>query len=236
MNNQFTKEYNRYFTRHFLRLSVVIFLLLTLFFLLGTGLFVQRRKTGLKAEQQRKVLSEQYFLEYSLKESVYDLRVMTDNLLFRDILTRKNKNEELNIYLNGLVTDIFSQKVNYYQFRFLNNRGMEIFRMERINGNPVITPLEKLQDKSKRYYFRETIKLDRGFIYVSPFDLNVEQEKIEKPFRPMIRICISVFSESGEKIGINVLNYDGTNLLEELQEKTSHEAGASYLVNKDGER
>ena len=234
MNNQFTKEYNRYFIRHFLKLTVLIFLLLTLFFIVGVNFWVRQRKNGIKAEQERKVLSEQYFLEYSLKESVYDLRVMTDNLLFRDILTRKNKNEELKIYLNGLVTDIFSQKVNYYQFRFLNNRGMEIFRMERINGNPVITPTEKLQDKSKRYYFRETIKLDRGFIYVSPFDLNVEQEKIEKPFRPMIRICIPVFSESGEKIGINVLNYDGTILLEELQEKTSHEAGASYLVNQDG--
>ena len=234
MNNQITKEYNRYFIRHFLRLTVIIFLLLTLFFIVGVNFFVRQLKNEIKAEQERKVLSEQYFLEYSLKESVYDLRVMTDNLLFRDILTRKNKNEELKIYLNGLVTDLFSQKANYYQFRFLNNRGMEFFRIERINGNPVITPTEKLQDKSKRYYFRETIKLDRGFIYVSPFDLNVEQEKIEKPFRPMIRICIPVFSESGEKIGINVLNYDGTILLEELQEKTSHEAGASYLVNQDG--
>jgi len=233
MKNQFVKEYNRYFVRHFLTLSVIIFLLLTLFFLVGLGLLVRQKKGEIKTEQQRKVLSEKYFLEYSLKESVYDLRVITENLFVRDCLTRKNADKKLKGYFDGFVTDLFKQKTNYYQYRFLNDRGMEIFRIGRINENPVIAAPGELQDKSGRYYFVETIKLDKGYVYISPFDLNVEHEKIEKPFRPMIRICIPVF-DGMKKIGINVLNYDGTNLFEELRKKINNEAGVSYLINKDG--
>ena len=233
MKNQFVKEYNRYFVRHFLTLSVIIFLLLTLFFLVGLGLLVRQKTREIKTEQQRKVLSEQYFLEYTLKESVYDLRVMTENQFVRDCLAGKYTDKKIKNYFNGFLTDLFKQKTNYYQYRFLNEQGMEIFRIGRINGNPVISTPGELQDKIGRYYFVETNKLDNGYVYISPFDLNIEHEKIEKPFRPMIRICIPVF-DGTNRIGVNVLNYDGTNLMDELREKISHEAGSSYLINKDG--
>ena len=226
-------KHKQYFIRHFLILFSIICISLTLFFIAGLKFWEYQRTNEIKAGQQRKVLSEQHFLEYSFKESVYDLEIMTENQFFKDVLTKRNDDKKIQDCLEGLVKDLFVYKKNYYQLRFINNKGMEVFRMERDHGNPVITLREKLQDKSKRYYFQETMKLEKGSIYISPFDLNIEHEKLEKPFRPMIRICIPVFLGM-EKVGINVLNYDGTRLLENFRINTSRKIGMTYLINKDG--
>jgi EAL domain-containing protein (putative c-di-GMP-specific phosphodiesterase class I) len=61
--------------------------------------------------------------------------------------------------------------------------------MEVINyndGNPVIVPHELLQDKSKRYFFRDTFMLSQGEVYVSPLDLNVEENQLEIAVRSRI--------------------------------------------------
>ncbi|MGE4587005.1 MAG: ATP-binding protein [Mangrovibacterium sp.] len=227
------RDRRRYYFRYFIILCVIIFLSLTLFFFAGIRFLEMQKISELKEEQHRKVLSEQYFFEHTFRESVYDLKVMADNLLFREVITGNNKDEMMRAYLEGLVTDLLRQKRNYYQFRFLNKEGAEVFRMEREQGMPVMVPPDRLQDKSRRYYFREAIKLEEGSIYVSPFDLNVENEELEKPLRPMIRICTPVFY-SEEKIGINVLNCDGSSLLAAFQGKASQGTGGSYLLNRDG--
>ncbi len=222
-------KYKRYFIRHFLIMCIT----LTLFFIGGLKFLKYQRINEIKVGQVRKILSDQYLIEHSFKESVYDLEVMTENQLFKDVLTGKNSDKKIQNYLDGLVTDLFTYKKNYYQLRFINSEGMEVFRMERDNGNPVMAPQERLQDKSKRYYFQEAIKLEKGNIYVSPFDLNIEHGKLEKPFRPMIRICIPVFAGT-KKIGINVLNYDGTKFLENFRKNAIRETGITYLINKEG--
>ncbi len=62
---------------------------------------------------------------------------------------------------------------------------MEIVRVNYNRGEPYIIPENRLQFKGGRYYFADTFRLGRGEFFISPFDLNIEQGKIEKPLKPM---------------------------------------------------
>ena len=87
----------------------------------------------------------------------------------------------------------FSRFKNIYdQIRYLDEKGMEIVRVNHNNEQPVVVQNEKLQFKGDRYYFKDTFRLKGDEIFVSPFDLNIENERIEQPLKPMIRFGISV--------------------------------------------
>ncbi|MBE9530359.1 MAG: response regulator [Proteobacteria bacterium] len=122
----------------------------------------------------------------------------------------------------------------YDQVRFLNAQGLEIIRVNYNNGNPLIVPLNKLQDKAKRYYFIDSFKLDKGGIFVSPFDLNIEGNQIERPFKPMLRFGTPVFDEYGNKRGVLLLNYFGNLLIDKLKNASRNVPGSVMLLNSEG--
>jgi CheY-like chemotaxis protein/signal transduction histidine kinase len=128
-----------------------------------------------------------------------------------------------------------SQKIEMYdQIRFLDEKGMEIVRVNYNNGLPIIVPENKLQNKGKRYYFKDAFQLGKGEIFVSPLDLNIERGKIEKPLKPMIRFGTPVFDRKGKKRGIVLLNYFGKILIEKLKKASENAPGKVMLLNSDG--
>ena len=84
--------------------------------------------------------------------------------------------------------------------------GVELIRVNYNNGDPYVVPEKDLQDKSDRYYFHEAIVLDKGDIYTSPLDLNIEKGEIEIPYKPMLRIGTPYFDNDGKKRGVVFLN------------------------------
>ena len=60
----------------------------------------------------------------------------------------------------------------YDQIRFIDETGAEIIRVNHDQGRSYIVPDGKLQNKANRYYFNDTLILNKGQIFVSPFDLN----------------------------------------------------------------
>ena len=131
---------------------------------------------------------------------------------------------------------LFSQHRQVYdQMRLIDKKGMEQVRVNFVAGQSVIVPKEKLQHKGKRYYFRDTIKLNPGEIFISPFDLNMEHCIIEIPYKPMLRFGTPVFDQDGEKQGAILLNYLGQEILDQLAEDTTDRLnGKLMLLNRDG--
>lgn len=123
----------------------------------------------------------------------------------------------------------------YDQIRYLDANGQEVIRVNYNNGKPEIVPLDKLQNKSDRYYFTDSIQMDRGEVFVSPLDLNVENHKVELPYKPMIRYGTPVFDRAGQKKGVVILNYFGEYLLQQfrlaMEDGESHRA---MLLNRNG--
>ncbi len=118
---------------------------------------------------------------------------------------------------------LFASTKNIYdQVRFLDETGLEIARANSNAG----TPASKLQQKGKRYYFQDTFVLNQNEVFVSPFDLNIEQGQIEHPLKPMIRFGTPVFDSTGQKRGIVLLNYFGAKLLKKMAERAATASSA----------
>jgi len=125
-------------------------------------------------------------------------------------------------------------KGTYDQIRYINSRGMEVVRINNNNGKAVRVLDINLQNKASRYYFKNTINLNKGDIYLSPFDLNKEQGQIEQPIKPMIRVATPVFDQLNRKRGIVIINYLGSDLLNSFKESSSFVNNHPMLLNSDG--
>lgn len=122
----------------------------------------------------------------------------------------------------------------YDQLRFLDPRGQELLRVDWKEGEPVSLPREALQDKSDRDYMRALPTLGAGELYVSRFDLNVENGAVEQPLRPVIRFGTPVFDAEGLR-GFVLLNYAGRRLLDRLRAITDEqEGGRLQLLDSEG--
>jgi two-component system, sensor histidine kinase and response regulator len=128
-----------------------------------------------------------------------------------------------------------SQAKGYFdQVRFLDLEGWEVVRVDFNKGHPHIVTKAKLQNKSSRYYFKDSLPLAKGEIFISPFDLNVEMGEVERPLKPMIRFVTPVFDLQGNKRGVVILNFFGAHLLEMLQKSAKDFLGPLLLLNSNG--
>ncbi len=119
---------------------------------------------------------------------------------------------------------LMRNRMTYDQIRIIGNNGMETLRTSFNNGRPVILPPERYQSKAMRCYFIEGMKLARDEMYISPFDLNIENEVIEQPAKPTIRFVKPVFNARGVKDGVLVINYLGSDIISPARRiKISHQ-------------
>jgi diguanylate cyclase (GGDEF)-like protein len=126
------------------------------------------------------------------------------------------------------------RKPQYVQIRLIGNDGMEMVRVNNRDGMQSIVPKTKLQDKSQRYYFRDSINLSQGEIYSSPLDLNVENGNIVVPYEPTIRFATPVLDGYGTKRGVIVINYSPDELLDRFRQFFSSMNGEVVMLNPEG--
>lgn len=155
-------------------------------------------------------------------------------------------NEVIQLIDNGKSADILKEinqeylafsrnKAVYDQLRLLDSSGSEQVRVNWNKGTPLIVSPQDLQDKSNRYYFTDTIELAADKIYISPFDLNIEQGKIETPLKPVLRFGRPIIDKEGMKKGVVLLNYLGQAIIDKIEKlDTDRHLGQVMLLNKDG--
>jgi PAS domain S-box-containing protein len=122
----------------------------------------------------------------------------------------------------------------YDQMRLLDDKGREVISVNSNGGNPYAVPARRLQSKGERYFFQHTFRLGRGEVYISPFELNVEGGEVEQPPKPVIRLGTPVFDSQGQKRGVVMLNYLGTNMLHEIRDASASAPGQVMLLNSAG--
>lgn len=181
------------------------------------------------------------YLKSSLMESLYIKNIELAKLEFKKtekevtkeiehykhilnvIKNSDNFNEYLKeyspIYKEHLIydfTNFTNSNKNIFQLRFLDEKGVEKIRIDKIDGKTVTA--NTLQDKSKRYYFIKTKSLQNGEFYISDFDLNIENKKIEIPYKPTIRVATPIY-ENGNFLGILIINYNAKELIDYISDK-----------------
>jgi PAS domain S-box-containing protein len=138
---------------------------------------------------------------------------------------------------DALVSELkqFSRHQDIYdQIRFLDDRGREVVRINYNGGQPLEVASEELQNKSERYYYAQSRALDPGQIYISSFDLNIEQGRIEQPPKPTLRFGTPVLYDHEHRKGVLLLNYLGSRLIHDFQQAAANIADHVMLLNEEG--
>lgn len=161
-----------------------------------------------------------------------DLMILSESNLLRKYIRKSSKQNRTNV--EELFFSFSNRKKIYDQIRFFDLSGKEKIRINFNNGIPSIVPNHKLQNKGDRYYFKNSIALSKGNIFISQFDLNVENGKIEEPIKPMIRFGILVYDSDNNKQGVVVVNYLGERLLDNFLDLDSNSVSQTMLLNKEG--
>lgn len=187
---------------------------------------------SLNTRVEHQLLTQKAIISHFADNIISDIRVLSNHHEFLDLVNRGTNfsNESL---IHDFIQFSRIRKI-YDQIRYIDTSGNEIIRIDFNNGSPESATKERLQNKKKRYYFSNTLRLGRGEIFISPMDLNIENGKVEIPVKPMIRIGTPVFDKNNQKTGVMVLNYRADQLLESLIESNSCSDEHILMANKDG--
>ncbi len=173
-------------------------------------------------------------LQYSLQGMESDLRIITNSNDLADYLNAPTMESRQNI--ERLFTNIALSRGNYHKIRLLSPEGLELTGVVSDRGMTHPIPAAELTDRSSRPFFKEILKSPEGRTFFSELDLNVENGVIENPARPILRIGVVLRNQTRKIIGVLILNYQATPIIEALQPESANPPAQteSYLLNRRG--
>lgn len=165
-----------------------------------------------------------HFMKNKIKHYTNVLDAIEKSDFLDDYLKNNNKKQlvqSMNIIINS--------NESVFQIRFLDKFGIEKIRIDKTITGETIESIN-LQNKSNRYYFTKTASLLKDQYYISNLDLNVENSKIEVPYKPTIRVSKPLFKEN-KFVGMIIINY---NVNEIIQSITSSDKFDVYYMDQKG--
>ncbi|MDQ6963155.1 MAG: PAS domain S-box protein [Mariprofundaceae bacterium] len=194
-------------------------------------LLIQKEVSAVKSSER--AISERF------TPMIANLKLLTQLPITNQDFNNYNAND-----WEGLATELIPYYQSwgvYDQVRIINLEGMEVVRINNNATAPRIVSSKDLQNKAERPYFKRSMQLSKGEVYISALDLNIEHGKIEKPLKPIIRVSTPLFNQSDQKVGIIILSYLADNLLRSFQkahdsrhEQLMKHTGNVQLINSDG--
>ncbi|WP_374328611.1 ATP-binding protein [Azonexus sp.] len=209
-------------------LAILITASIALTFKIDSDASDKRTSDQEKAHVERHVLT----LIARIADIEGDLRLIANNSHLQRWFNQGDRRE-----IADLASDFSSfvkAKQVYDQARYIDENGMERVRVNLLAGDAKIVAEDKLQNKGTRYFFTDTMQLGPGEVFISPFDLNIEGNQIEVPYKPMIRLATPLFDNQGQRRGIAILNYLGNDLIQRLNSDVEDGTSFIELLNRDG--
>ncbi len=123
----------------------------------------------------------------------------------------------------------------YDQVRYIDLQGQERIRVIYRDHHAQLVATGQLKNQSTRIFVQEGMKLPVGTIYISPMDLNVENDAVDIPYKPMLRMVTPVTDRQGKRSGIVVLNYQADRYLQEIESSQDFCYGELHLLNQNGQ-
>ena len=219
-------------TKHFF-VYTVSFLFIIVILAFSILYSVEKKVRSAKLEEVK--IQERQIIELELEILGSEFRMIIADLNYLSRVFAENM--ETRKWVDRLINnwkEFSFQRGIYDQIRLIDAQGCEQIRINYSDGAVYAIPDNELQDKSDRYYFKETAMLGMGGIYISPLDLNIENGEIEVPYKPMIRFCTPLYDSNGDFVGIIVLNYLAESFLGNFKDIAQNSYGELALLNSDG--
>ena len=217
--------------------SAVLVLLASVFL---TQSLLNSRLNSLIKQEHEDVFTVKVTVNESRALVLRDIHYLAESELLKKVINGSNRpNLEQIAALDALASDwkvLMATSMVYDQIRWLDANGQERIRLNYNAGQPQRVAEIELQNKANRYYFSNAIQLDftQNQVYLSPFDLNVENNKVEIPYKPMIRVAHPVIDAQGVNQGVVVLNYLGESIFTMLRQQVNKELENLWLTNAQG--
>ncbi len=184
----------------------------------------------LKESSEMNTIQRRIDTEMQMVSSEFD--ILINNSLINSAMTQNNSSSKQ--HLTQLMKHLIAAHSRYFQIRLIDTAGHEKFRVLKTNLQQIITiPDSLLQNKSNRYYVNEGFKLKQGEAFVSPIDLNIEFDTIQRPFIPTLRFISPLFQKNNTSIGLGVLNYQAKILFDIINNLKSDDQKTMYILNSE---
>ncbi len=168
--------------------------------------------------------------EMQMVSSEFD--ILINNSLIKSAMTQNNSSSKK--HLTKLMEHLVATHPRYLQIRLIDTTGHENFRIFKTNLNHILTtPDSLLQNKNNRYYVNQGFKLKQNEVYISPIDLNIEFDTIQKPYVPTLRFVSPLFQENNISIGLGVLSYQGKILFDVINNLKNDNEETMYILNSE---
>ncbi|PAB57834.1 sensor domain-containing diguanylate cyclase [Anaeromicrobium sediminis] len=217
-----------YFIKYFFLLFIGISILYTFFFTILQLNTIKVKRNEIELNEKRIVELEKNLIGKEFDNVISDLLYISDSINEYDSMEKTYDHLAKEWLIFG------NRKKIYDQIRFIDISGNEIIRINYYDNFANIVHKSELQNKKDRYYFKETMGLKKGQIYISKIDLNLENKKVQEPIKPMIRFSTPVFTKKGEVKGIVILNYYAKYLLQNFKSISATSDGELFLLNSNG--
>ena len=212
----------------------LVFILFTLFllssYILVDKVFFVRETNKIAINNAVEKLKErelvfQKFIHHA-ENTLFAIRKSQPFNKFLDDSSYKNNSIEI-------FKSLMKSNADFMQLRFLDKDGLEKIRIDRKNENGKIFVISesKLQNKKKRYYFVDSKNKQLEKIWFSALDLNIENGKVDIPYRPTLRAVLPIKHKDNFG-GIIIINYF---MKEFLQSFTNMPLYDTILSNNKGD-
>ncbi|DAB36985.1 MAG TPA: diguanylate cyclase [Sulfurospirillum cavolei] len=183
-----------------------------------------------KASQEVGLIKKFDYLKPDIEKFDEIVKALSTNTSLEEYITSPDKQKRNNL------TNVFyaiSMSNNFImQARFISEEGKEIIRVDRKNkyDKPFIVEESSLQDKSQRDYFQIVSHMKEAKIWHSRIDLNIENGKIEVPYKPTFRVAQPIIKDN-KFVGMVIVNLLASEMISGLKKSTSFD---HFIIDKDG--
>lgn len=191
------------------------------------------RSDSIKRAEQLNIHLAEDMVTADISKIVSDLLFLSeqvDSIMFVNNAEMDKKKSDI----NQLFLSFANNSGIYDQIRYIDNSGNELCRINYTDKGGVLVTDRELQNKSDRYYIKEGLALLDGEVYLSPMDLNIENNSLEHPYKPVIRFVTPIYSPAGKHQGMIVLNYLGAELVYNFRRAVASITERAHLVNSEG--
>ena len=144
--------------------------------------------------------------------------------------------EEWRKRLAVILKELLRAKSHYFQIRYIGvaDHGRELVRVYRSSGQIITAGKESLRPIATRQYYKETIQLASGEVYLSEITLSRDKGKILEPHVPVLRAGVPIYTAEGAIFGVVVINMDFSPILKRLtSQQTANQT--IYVTNDQGD-
>lgn len=213
-------------------LATLLFVFYALILIAVNALFFNLDQQKQQREIDTVMTLTNQFIQHDFDSNISNIKFLSNSRSIKDYLSKGITSTHSNI--EALFINLATSSKSYAQIRLIDENGQELVRVDYRDGTIERKIGSALQNKSSRYYFKNTIALENDQVYISPLDLNVEQGIVEQPHLPMIRYGQPLYDDSNNIKGAIIFNYFGDIVLDIFREQMKTISAQAMLINNQG--